>query len=319
MNSVISKGLQKTLVQDECFDLELYRRFSTITKDEKLRTTFLHLISAETHHVAIWQKHFPNVKAELGLLNRVKLEILASLARIGGDVFMRIIVEAIEIHGVRKYMQVARLIDGTPMAEDLAGILRDELGHEEEVVAGDSRTHITGDRIRSFLFGFNDGLIELTGTLVGFTASLGDRPAILAAGLTVLAAGSFSMAAGAYASDHAEKEVGALEQAKERFLEHGEVHLPHNGASTLASSFIVGFAYILGGLAPLIPILFHATSLLWSVVAAVAVSAMVSYVIAFLSGMQIRRRLFMNLGIVAIAVGFGYVAGLLVENISHVI
>lgn len=316
MNSLVSKKLQQTLVSDECFDLELYRRFKSVARSKELQDIFSHLVLAEEQHVAIWQKHFPDTHTALSIFARAKLTLLVFVARLTGDVFIRVCVEAIEIHGIRKYLQVAHIVDGSPIASDLAGILRDELEHEESVVVGDVRARVTGDRIRSFLFGFNDGLVEVTGAVVGFSATFSNPSLVVTAGLVIVFAGAFSMGAGAFASTHAEREVGGIDKFKEKFLggnlHHEEVE-EHN-ASPLVTGLITGIAYIIGGLAPLAPYAFGDLSLALTLASSLAATLFVSWVIAFLSGMQARKRMLMNLMIVSIAVAFSYASGYVIDH-----
>jgi len=104
--------------------------------------------------------------------------------------------------------------------------------------------------------------------------------------------------------------VEPLDERK-RFL--GET--VENGASEspLASALVVGVGYAAGALVPLLPVLFGARSVLPTVLAGGVVIVVVSAVVAFLSGMDVRRRMALNLGVTGIAVVVTYGIGLLAK------
>jgi len=70
-----------------------------------------------------------------------------------------------------------------------------------------------------------------------------------------------------------------------------------------------GASYLAGTLVPVLPVAFGARTVLPTVVAAGATISVVSALLAFLSGMDLKRRLAMNLVIIAAAVGVTYVIG----------
>ena len=65
-----------------------------------------------------------------------------------------------------------------------------------------------------------------------------------------------------------------------------------------------------GALVPLLPVLFGARSMLPTVVAAGVVIVAVSAIVAFLSGMDVRRRIVLNVAVTGIAVIVTYGIGL---------
>lgn len=78
--------------------------------------------------------------------------------------------------------------------------------------------------IREVVFGVNDGLVSITGLVVGVTASNMPSHLIVVAGLAALAAAAIAMGLGAYLSTAAQNEYFAAEKARE-FREVHEV--PH--------------------------------------------------------------------------------------------
>jgi len=82
-------------------------------------------------------------------------------------------------------------------------MIRDEKKHEKEFVKMLREEKLS--YIGSMMLGLNDGLVELTGALAGFTFALRNTELIGAAGLITGIAASFSMAASEYLSQKAEK------------------------------------------------------------------------------------------------------------------
>ena len=245
---------------------------------------------------------------------RLKMSVLAACGYIFGDAGIRIIIEAIEVHGIREYLILAHSVAGTALKEPLDEILRDELEHEAQIVGDAYASEITGERVRNFILGFNDGLVEMLGAVVGFYATISNPSTMILAGLSVISAGSFSMAAGAYASGRAEHELNKIREAKDRFLATGHPTIDLNGTTgMLGNSVIVGCAFVIGGLIPLMPVFFGSVSFFMSVGAAVIGVVIISVVLAFLTGISIRSRIALNLGLVMAAVIFAAAVGSMVE------
>jgi VIT1/CCC1 family predicted Fe2+/Mn2+ transporter len=195
------------------------------------------------------------------------------------------------------------------MSAALREVLEDEFKHEDATVAGDAERAINPERVRNVFLGLNDGLVEIVGAVSGFYAAFGSPLTVLMAGLTVAVAGALSMAAGAYVAVSSEAEVRGTETARRRFLgeDAGETE---SEESPLASAMVVGGSYFAGALVPVLPVLFGAHTALPSLIAAGIVIVLVSMLLAFLSGMNVRRRIAMNLIIITAAVAVTYVIGL---------
>nr|MBP6975562.1 VIT1/CCC1 transporter family protein [Candidatus Moranbacteria bacterium] len=80
----------------------------------------------------------------------------------------------------------------------------------------------------------------------------------------------------------------------------------------VSSALIVGVSYFIGALIPILPVFFGAKSIVVSLITAGIVISGVSFLLAFLSGMDAKRRIVTNLIIIALAVGvtalIGFVA-----------
>ncbi len=186
--------------------------------------------------------------------------------------------------------------------------VEDEFRHEDTVVTGHSERTINPERVRNIFLGLNDGLVEILGAVSGFFGAFGDAVTVLIASATVAVAGALSMAAGAYVGASSEAELRATEAARQRFL--GEPTASGETAeSPLGSALIVGVSYLAGTLVPVFPVLFGARTVLPTALAAGGTIIVVSALLAFLSGMDLKRRLLINLVIIVAAVGVTYAIG----------
>ena len=98
----------------------------------------------------------------------------------------------------------------------------------------------------------------------------------------------------------------------------GEAVANEAGESPTASALVVGIGYMAGALVPVLPVLFGSRSMLPTVVAAGVVIVAVSAVVAFLSGMDVRRRILLNVGVTGIAVVVTYAIGLAAKAVLGV-
>jgi VIT1/CCC1 family predicted Fe2+/Mn2+ transporter len=304
--------LARQLVLDEIFDLSLYRALRGVAA-EPLRAVLDELIRVETRHVAFWQEFFRLKQlVTLDFGRRLKLFALTATCRLLGASAVHVVLEAIEVHGVRKYLRVWERYKDGPLGVAVREILEDEFKHEDMVVTGDAERRINPEKVRNVFLGLNDGLVEILGAVSGFFAAFSNSIAVLAAGFTVAVAGSLSMAAGAYIAAGSEAEVRAIEDERRRFL--GEAVPAGRSESPLASAFIVGLGYFAGALVPVLPVFFGAKGMLPTLVTAGTMIVAVSAVVAFISGMDVRRRIVLNLIIMGIAVVVTYAIGLVAKS-----
>jgi len=305
--------LGRRLVLDELFDLTLYRSLQRVAPPG-LRAILDELIPIETRHYQFWQDFFGLKIATLDPSRRVKLALLVGLARLLGAPGIHLILEAIEVYGVRKYLAVWRQYEGGPLGTAVRGILEDEFKHEDAVVMADSERQMNPQRVRDIFLGLNDGLVEILGAVSGFFGAFASATTVLIAGMMVGVAGALSMGAGAYLAGSSEAEVRDTEVRRRRFL--GEPESSEGGADTpLASGVRVGVSYVIGAVVPILPVLFGARTLWPSLVVAGGVIVIVSAILAFLSGMDVRRRILLNLAIIAAAVAISYLIGLVAQSV----
>ncbi|HXX73600.1 MAG TPA: VIT1/CCC1 transporter family protein [Nitrospiraceae bacterium] len=305
--------LAQTLVLDELFDLSLYKALRGVTQPD-VRMTLDELIKVETSHLAFWQKFFELKLETLDLGRRVKLAVMMLVCRLFGSTAVHLVLEAIEVHGVRKYLALWREYQGQPLGEALHGILMDEFKHEDVLVTELTKRKINAEKIRNIFLGLNDGLVEILGAVSGFFGAFGSATMVLVAASTTAVAGALSMAAGAFLALNSEKEVKTTEIARKIFLGEESEILPME-ESPLGSAFVVGAAYIAGALVPVVPVLLGANDAIFSVVTAGLMVIVVSTILSFLSGMDIKRRIALNLIIITMAVSVTYAIGLAAKHL----
>lgn len=313
----VDARLGRRLVLDEIFDLSLYRALREIAP-ASMRPIFDALIPIETRHVAFWQKFFGlEDVTTLDAGRRLKLALLVAVCRLFGATAIHVVLEAIEVHGIRKYLEVWKRYGDGPLGAAVREILEDEFKHEDLVVTADGgERRINPEMVRNLFLGLNDGLVEILGAVSGFFAAFNSSVAVVTAGFTVGVAGALSMAAGAYIGANSEAELRATEDERQRFL--GEAVTSEAGQRPLVSAAIVGIGYLVGAVVPVLPVLFGARSVVPTVLTGGTMIIAVSAIVAFISGMNVRRRIVLNVIITGIAVVVTYALGLLTKKLLGV-
>ncbi len=311
----IDPRLARSLILDELFDLTLYRRLRETAAGEA-RSVLDRLIPVEVKHFHFWQSFFKTTVDGLDYPRRIKLAAAVAFCRLFGPSAIHLVLEAIEIHGVQKYLDVWEAYKDGPLGQAVRDILEDEFRHEDALVSGLAARKINPERIRSLFLGFNDGLVEILGAVSGFFAAFDNRSTILMAGATVSVAGAISMAAGAYLASSSEREIEKIERGKAAFLDQA------SRASRAAMEghpwglgLLVGVSYFLGALIPLLPVAAGFSGLFFSLLSSGTMIIIVSALLSFLSGMEIRRRILTNLLVMAAAVGVSYAIGELAKAV----
>src|SRR5947207_2241916 len=165
--------LARRLVLDELFDLSLYTALRDVARGDLVRTLD-ELIPVETRHVTFWQGFFGLELAKLDAGRRLKLAVIVGACRLFGAPAIHLVLEAIEVHGVRKYLTVWRRYADGPLGGAVREVLEDEFKHEDAVVTGEAARRINPQRVRDIFLGLNDGLVEILGAVSGFFGAFGD-------------------------------------------------------------------------------------------------------------------------------------------------
>src|SRR5581483_7524221 len=211
-------------------------------------------------HVAFWKDFFGRHDDQMSGWNRFRLRAIVWICRIFGAVAIQLVLEAIEIRGIRKYLELWRRYKDEPLGKAVHEVLNDELEHEDEIVSSAMEFRIDPDSVRSIFLGFNDGMVEILGAISGFFAAFGRPHTVLVASSCVATAGAISMAAGAFIGSSSQREVQRIEKGKGEFLS-GRIGLAAE-ARPLRDACYVGISYFLGAIIPALPMALGAQTLL---------------------------------------------------------
>jgi VIT1/CCC1 family predicted Fe2+/Mn2+ transporter len=307
---MISNMLKHSLLQGELADLALYEALRRRARGA-LAAVLDGFIETEKRHVAFWQSAFATNESALTGRSRFRNGLIRLAVALFGDRAAFLLLEAVETHGIQKYLSLWETTADLSIREGLRTILTEELLHEDEAATQGERA-IRPDTIRNAFLGFNDGSVEILGAVNGLYAALGNPSLVALSALTVSCAGALSMAAGAFLATHSEAELERKEAAKRRFLQ-GVSQEPGTQASPWRAAGLVGSAYLVGAVVPVLPFLLGSTHPWWSIVCSGALILVVSALLAFLSGMSLARRVALNAGVVVASVVVSYGIGRLME------
>ena len=185
----------------EITEFYVYNSLADICKDPHNADVLRKVGEAEKQHALFWQKITgKEIKPSRFAVFR---NILS--ARVLGLTFALKRMEKNEGTASRKYLELSKDFP------ELAEFARDEAEHEKELL-----NMLDEERLRyagSIVLGLNDALVELTGSLAGFTLALGNTRVISLAGLITGISASFSMATSEYLSCKSENDPRALKSA----------------------------------------------------------------------------------------------------------
>ena len=196
--SAASLAIIKKMQQNELTESVIYERIAKFAKGEENKQTLLRLSQEEHAHNEIWKKYTGlSMKPE-------KLKILkyTLIARIFGFTFAVKLMENGEGNAQEEYKQLA-----TDVPES-CHIREQEEENEQALLAmlDEERLQYVG----SMVLGLNDALVELTGSLAGFTFAMQNTRLIALSGLIIGISATFSMASSEFLAARSEGRDDAL-------------------------------------------------------------------------------------------------------------
>jgi VIT1/CCC1 family predicted Fe2+/Mn2+ transporter len=180
------------LQRGEITEMIIYRRLADVVVDHNNRAILNHIADDERRHYEFWRDM---TGTDLGP-GRLRVFFYYVMARTLGITFTLKLLERGEESAQVAYAQLSGAVP------DVRKIIADENEHEKELV-----DLIDEERLRyvgSMVLGLSDALVELTGTLAGFTLALSNAKVIAAAGLITGIAAALSMAASEFQSTRSE-------------------------------------------------------------------------------------------------------------------
>jgi len=185
----------------EITECHIYTRLAERSKDQNNAEVLRRIGKEEKKHADFW-------KAKTGLdvkPDNWKIFRIVFFARLLGLSFVLKLMEKKEGTGSKAY---AELADVFPETQKLS---EEEKSHEKEILGMLDEEGL--QYVGSIVLGLNDALVELTGSLAGFTLALGSTKIISLAGLVTGISAALSMAASDYLSSKAEGDERAKKSA----------------------------------------------------------------------------------------------------------
>jgi VIT1/CCC1 family predicted Fe2+/Mn2+ transporter len=196
--SAASIAIIKKMQQNELTESVIYEKIAKFAKGEENKQTLLRLSREEHAHYEIWKKYTGiSMKPET-----FKVLKFTWIARIFGFTFAVKLMENGEGNAQDEYKQ---LLTDVP---ESAHIREQEEEHEQALLGmlDEERLQYVG----SMVLGLNDALVELTGSLAGFTFAMQNTRLIALSGLIIGISATFSMASSEFLAARSEGRDDAL-------------------------------------------------------------------------------------------------------------
>ncbi len=200
MANISEKNMQliKKMQQSELTESVIYEKISRFAKGEENQNTLRRLSQEEHAHYEIWKRYTGiEMKPEKG-----KVFWYSLMARILGFTFAVKLMENGEEAAQDEY---ERLAEEVP---ESVHIRAQEVEHEKALLdmLDEERLQYVG----SMVLGLNDALVELTGSLAGFTFAMQNTRLIALSGLIIGISATFSMASSEFLAARSEGRSDAL-------------------------------------------------------------------------------------------------------------
>ena len=221
----------KKMQQNELNESIIYEEIAKFAKGEQNKQVLHRLAQEEKAHYEIWKKYTGvEMKPQKFKIFRYKL-----LARIFGFTFAVKLMENGEEAAQEEYGLVAEEV------EESVFIRQQEEEHEAallEMLDEESLQYVG-----SMVLGLNDALVELTGSLAGFTFALQNTKLIALSGLIIGISATFSMASSEFLAARSEGRDDALKSCS------------YTGTAYLITVILLIAPYLLFGVGGYIPAL----------------------------------------------------------------
>lgn len=188
----------RKMQQGELTESVIYEKIAKFAKGDQNKATLRRIAAEERAHYEIWKKYTGiEMKPEKGKVMR-----FVTIARIFGFTFA---VKLMEKGEENAQIQYDKLAEEVP---ESIKIKEDEDAHEKALleILDEERLQYVG----SMVLGLNDALVELTGSLAGFTFALQNTRLIALSGLIIGISATFSMASSEFLAARSEGRTDAL-------------------------------------------------------------------------------------------------------------
>ena len=201
MAKMISQEAKKILLKmqkNELTESFIYDGIAKFAKGEENKEVLHRLAQEERNHYEVW-KHYTQQEMKP---KKFKIFWYKLMARILGFTFAVKLMERGEENAQEEYALLAKEI---PESVEVRG---QEEEHEQALLnmLDEERLQYVG----SMVLGLNDALVELTGSLAGFTFALKNNKLIALSGLIIGISATFSMASSEFLAARSEGRTDAL-------------------------------------------------------------------------------------------------------------
>ena len=201
MNKTISPASMKIILemqQNELTESVIYEKIAAFAKGEENKKTLQRLAQEERAHYEIWKTYTgKELKPQKG-----KVLYFTFIARVFGFTFAVKLMERGEGNAQEVYDNLAAEVPQS------LHIRQQEEEHEQALLAMLDEESL--QYVGSMVLGLNDALVELTGSLAGFTFALRDTKLIALSGLIIGISATFSMASSEFLAARSEGRTDAL-------------------------------------------------------------------------------------------------------------
>ena len=188
----------KKMQQNELNESIIYEKIAKFAKGEENKKTLLRLAAEEKAHYEIWKSYTGlELKPQKGKILKYKL-----LAKILGFTFAVKLMENGEENAQKEYEILREEV------EESETIRKQEEEHEAALlnILDEERLQYVG----SMVLGMNDALVELTGSLAGFTFAMQNTRLIALSGLIMGISATLSMASSEFLAAKSEGRTDAF-------------------------------------------------------------------------------------------------------------
>ena len=196
--SASAMAVVKKMQQNECTESVIYEKIAKFAKGDVNKQTLQRLAREEHAHNKIWET-YTGIEMKP---NKMKVFFYTLIARVLGFTFAVKLMERGEGNAQEEY---AMLADEVP---ESITIHHQEEEHEQALLQMLDEESL--QYVGSMVLGLSDALVELTGSLAGFTLALQNTRLIALSGLIVGISATFSMASSEFLSAKSEGRTDAL-------------------------------------------------------------------------------------------------------------
>ena len=188
----------RKMQQNELTESVIYEKIAKFAKGEENRKTLQRLAREEKAHYEIWKKYTGQELKPEGF----KVFKFTMLARILGFTFAVKLMEKGEAHAQEEYELLIKEV------EESVHIRQEEEEHENALMQMLDEESL--QYVGSMVLGLNDALVELTGSLAGFTFAMQNTRLIALSGLIIGISATFAMASSEFLAARSEGRSDAL-------------------------------------------------------------------------------------------------------------